>query len=197
MSEAKLKNAIKELVKNALSKEVNIEKMKIYTIEEIYGKYYDVIDKGDGVYFIGEYEEKIEKLEEKICNEARKGKYKGKEILYSGRKFEQLKNKLENGDGTIFYIGKAKRGNSGNENGLRERIAEYIEWGYGNTKISPHSGGRAIWQISNNKKLGICWLTEKEIGDAEEAERKLLIEYKEKNVDSRKKKYLPLANWKI
>ena len=63
MSEAKLKNAIKELVKNALSKEVNIEKMKIYTIEEIYGKYYDVIDKGDGVYFIGEYEENIEKLE--------------------------------------------------------------------------------------------------------------------------------------
>ena len=72
MSESKLKNAIKELVKNALSKEVNIEKMKIYTIEEIHGKYYDVIDKGDGVYFIGEYEETIGRLEEKICDEDRK-----------------------------------------------------------------------------------------------------------------------------
>ena len=52
-------------------------------------------------------------------------------------------NKIGNHDDRIVYIGKAKN--------LRQRLRQYTRHGYG--KAKNHTGGRAIWQLENNKEL--------------------------------------------
>lgn len=52
-------------------------------------------------------------------------------------------NKIRNHDDRIVYIGKADN--------LRRRIRQYTKHGYGEAKN--HTGGRAIWQLENNKEL--------------------------------------------
>jgi hypothetical protein len=67
----------------------------------------------------------------------------------------------------ILYIGKAQ-----GQRGLKQRIRQFIRFGMG--QLSPHWGGRYIWQIKNNKNLIIKWT---EVTGAREEERKLLKQF--------------------
>lgn len=90
-------------------------------------------------------------------------------------------NKIGIHDDRIVYIGKADN--------LRRRIRQYTKHGYGEAKN--HMGGRAIWQLENNKEL----LVEIEPCDAnvdpEYIESMLLDEYILTHNNT-----LPFANFK-
>lgn len=81
----------------------------------------------------------------------------------------------------ILYIGKAE-----GKNGLRQRIKQFV--GYGYKTSNNHRGGRAIWQIENNKSLLLDYFV---CENAEARERDFLIEFKQKY------NTYPLANWQI
>ena len=81
----------------------------------------------------------------------------------------------------VLYIGKAE-----GKNGLRQRIKQFV--GYGYKTSNNHRGGRAIWQIENNKSLLLDYFV---CENAEARERDFLIEFKQK-YDT-----YPLANWQI
>ena len=104
--------------------------------------------------------------------------YKGRSLLYPTEKLEDKWSVIQKADKEgILYIGKA--------DDLRKRITELIEYGYG--KPVPHRGGRAVWQLENNKKLLIeMILCEK----PREKERQMLIEYRERYG------VYPFANWR-
>ena len=154
----------------------NVENIKIYTISEIKNNY-DKIPNNNGVYFIVNLVESTPiQFTDDIGNI--KTEYQGKSLLYNE---SDLIRKYNNGDKTILYIGKAER-----EDGLRKRLQEYIDYGYG--KNASHRGGRAIWQIKNNKQLGLCWI---EVDNSEKIEKQLLTKYKQKY------KTFPVANWRI
>ena len=76
-------------------------------------------------------------------------------------------NKIENHDDRIVYIGKAKK--------LRQRLRQYTKHGYG--KAKNHTGGRAIWQLENNKELLIQIEPCEADVDPEYIESMLLDEY--------------------
>ena len=85
-------------------------------------------------------------------------------------------------DKELVYIGKAE-----GRKGLRQRIRQYLAFGFGNGKN--HRGGRAVWQIDNYESLLlICVVGE----DASGLEHNLLEKYKKNNSDT-----LPLANWRL
>lgn len=81
----------------------------------------------------------------------------------------------------ILYIGKAE-----GKNGLRQRITQFVAYGYrdGNN----HRGGRAIWQIENNKSLLLDYFV---CENAEAKEREFLIEFEQKF------HIYPFANWQL
>ena len=117
------------------------------SFEELYNGKLKLIPPKSGVYLV------IMPSNFKLqINETTEGReiFKGKNMLYS---MEDLNRKAEHYNlpergGNILYIGKAKN--------LHNRIKQYVAWGYfnkNNTKSSPHAGGRAIWQLNNNKKL--------------------------------------------
>ena len=81
---------------------------------------------------------------------------------------------------TLIYIGKAS-----GKKGLRQRVKQYMKYGW-NESVN-HKGGRAIWQIANADKLLLQFEC---CEDADEAEHRLLREYKQKNGG------YPLANWR-
>lgn len=162
---------IRELIENIN----DIENIKIYTIAEIKDNY-DNVPNNNGVYFVVNLQNTPITFTNNIEN--LQTKYKGKKLLYNEA---DLIRKYNNGDKTILYIGKAKR-----KNGLEKRLKEYIEYGYG--KTTSHRGGRVIWQIKNNKQLGICWL---EVDNSEIVEKQLLKKYKQKYG------VLPVANWRV
>lgn len=76
-------------------------------------------------------------------------------------------NQIENHDDRIVYIGKAKK--------LRQRLRQYTKHGYGEAKN--HTGGRAIWQLENNKELLIQIEPCEADVDPEYIESMLLDEY--------------------
>lgn len=80
----------------------------------------------------------------------------------------------------ILYIGKAKN--------LKERIRQYVKFGYG-YKIG-HQGGRYIWQLQDSQALVFSWMILKDTEPREE-EKKALIHFR----DHYNK--LPFANLKI
>lgn len=90
----------------------------------------------------------------------------------------------------IVYIGKADKGKN-KDRGLKTRIFEYMLWGY-NVKREKgffvHSGGKAIWQIENNKDLIVTY---EYISNPRLVERNELIEFKKKYGE------YPLANWRM
>lgn len=163
----KIKCVIKELAQK------DIEEIQIYTIEEI-KENYNIIPIENGVYFILNLGNEYISFTSNIENT----KYKGKNLVYE---INKLKDKYSKGDKFILYIGKAQR-----KKGLRKRLKEYVEYGYG--RSTSHRGGRAIWQIENNKQLGICWF---KVDNSEIVENQLLKKYKELYG------ILPVANWKI
>lgn len=82
-----------------------------------------------------------------------------------------------NADTSILYYGRASN--------LRNRIMQYVKFGYQYKKYYNHAGGRAIWYIENNKLLEFEYI---ESGDFKEQESILIKEYEEKYGDK------PLAN---
>ncbi len=87
-------------------------------------------------------------------------------------------------DKTLLYIGKAN-----GKNGLKQRIRQYMHFGFGKKKTVNHKGGRAIWQIEN---YGSLLLTCEVCSDCETVEHDLLAAYKESNPEN----VYPLANWR-
>ena len=105
--------------------------------------------------------------------------FKGKSMLYD---IDYLTNKYNASDKRILYIGKA----GGQSNKLKQRVEQLVKYGYG--LVENHRGGRAIWQINNNKFLQLSFIK----NDFPEIyERKLLKAY----LDTYG--VLPLANWRI
>ena len=167
-------NRAKWYINELLQDEKIVQDVQIYTIEDIHNNY-DIIPNEHGVYFIfnlGNTEIKFSNNIGNIRNE-----YRGKSLLYDT---DKLQNKYNNGDKTILYIGKAD-----GKKGLKQRLTDYIEYGY--CKNKAHRGGRAIWQINNNKQLGVCWI--KNI-NAKALETKLIAKYKDYY------KVFPIANWR-
>lgn len=64
----------------------------------------------------------------------------------------------------VLYIGKAKN--------LKERIRQYVKFGYG-FKIG-HQGGRYIWQLQDSQALVIFWKILKDIEPREEEKKALM-----------------------
>ena len=81
----------------------------------------------------------------------------------------------------ILYIGKAD-----GKNGLRQRITQFVAYGYkdGNN----HRGGRAIWQIENNKSLLLDYFV---CENAAAKEREMLLAFELKYHT------YPFANWQL
>lgn len=105
--------------------------------------------------------------------------HNGRNLLYDP---DMLSTKYEQSDKEVLYIGKA----GGDVNRLKQRVRQLIRYGYG--EVQNHRGGRAIWQINDNKRLLIGY---KECTDPETAERELLEWYLNKYG------VLPVANWQI
>lgn len=105
--------------------------------------------------------------------------FRGKNMLYD---IDSLLSKFEMTDKETLYIGKA----GGKVNLLRQRIRQLVRYGYGLT--NNHRGGRAIWQITNNKSLLLSYI---KCDTPEKYEKELLEDYFHING------VLPLANWKI
>lgn len=97
---------------------------------------------------------------------------------------EDLKDKWKNimedsgYEDDLLYIGKAKN--------LRRRIGQYVRTGYGAKKPN-HLGGRAIFQLADNKKLEIEYY---------EYENCKVIEALEIEKYIENKGIMPFANWK-
>lgn len=101
---------------------------------------------------------------------------------------EKLINKLETvrriqdkKDRKILYIGKAE-----GKRGLQQRITEFVRYSYG--LCENHRGGRALWQIENNKSLLLDFTI---CENAEKEEKRLLQNFK-----LRYHTY-PFANWRL
>jgi len=105
--------------------------------------------------------------------------YKRKSMLYS---IDKLLSKFEHSDKEILYIGKA----GGNDNKLKERIEQFVKYGY--RLVDNHRGGRAIWQMENNKNFLLGFV---ECNNPEEEEIKHLSQYRQKYG------VLPVANWRV
>lgn len=105
--------------------------------------------------------------------------YKEKSMLYN---IDELLPKFEQSDKEKLYIGKA----GGKVNKLKQRIKQFVKYGYG--LINNHRGGRAIWQIENNKKLLLGFV---ECNNPAKKEKELLSEYHQKHG------VLPIANRRI
>lgn len=103
-----------------------------------------------------------------------------KNLIYPELKLNTKLNSIHNR--TILYIGKAERG----DGGLRKRITEFVRYGYG--LCNNHRGGRAIWQIENNKALLLDYF---ECENAEIQEKQMLKEFKAKHGS------YPFANWRL
>lgn len=105
--------------------------------------------------------------------------YNNRNLLYD---LDALNKKYNNSDKTLLYIGKA----GGEKNKLKSRIGQLVRYGYG--EVDNHRGGRAIWQIQNNKDLLIGYFL---CNEPNSKEKELLEKYKDMYG------VLPLANWKI
>lgn len=106
--------------------------------------------------------------------------YRSRNLLYREDLLEKKYSNVINKN--VLYYGKANR-----RGGLKDRIREFVKYGY--KEATNHRGGRAIWQIENNKKLIIGYCP---CDDPDTKERQLLLEYINAN-----NQILPLANWRI
>ncbi|WP_459477058.1 GIY-YIG nuclease family protein [Clostridium saccharoperbutylacetonicum] len=146
-----------------------------YSIEQLYNMNFSCVPKNKGIYIVKKSKEM--KIEFSTDTTAIK-EYRNKSMLYD---IALLKDKFNKSDKEILYIGKA----GGKKNKLKQRIKQYIRYGYG--EVNNHRGGRAIWQIVDNKTLLLAFI---ECDNPEKIEKELLEEYENKY------KVLPIANWK-
>lgn len=111
--------------------------------------------------------------------------YQGRSLLYPISILEKKLSDIsliKDDDKYLFYIGKADKSNG---RGLKKRISEFVNYGYG--ACNNHRGGRAIWQIANNKELLLDYIV---CQNAAQTESFLLMTYREKH------NTYPFANWK-
>ena len=163
-------------------KENKLKSFKEYRAElEQYGKLISIGEVGGiyKVYMPTDYKMIIRPTTDAITN------YKGKSMLYTE---QELVNKWEKicqraVDKEILYIGKASKSKTRN---LRKRLTEYLKYGYG--EVKNHRGGRAIWQLEDNKELLVEII---QCENPEEREKELLIEYHQQCGE------YPFANWRI
>jgi len=101
--------------------------------------------------------------------------YKGQTMLYPSALLEKG---FRQTDRKVLYIGKA----SGERNALRQRILQLVRYAYG--EVENHRGGRALWQIRDNKNLLVGYIP---CDDATTAEQSVLNEYRKQY------RVLPLA----
>ena len=85
----------------------------------------------------------------------------------------------QSGYSKLLYVGKA-----GGRRGLRQRIRQYLLYGFGGG--NDHRGGRAIFQIEGFRELVCEW---EEIEDCKAAEHRLLEAF------NAKYSVYPVANW--
>lgn len=88
--------------------------------------------------------------------------------------YEQVVNKWReiinnNADQTILYYGRSTN--------IHKRIMQYVNFGYKYKSYDNHAGGRAIWYITENRKLEFEYY---ETEDFIEEETKLIKEYEMK-----------------
>ena len=146
-----------------------------YSIKKLYDEKFKQIPKANGVYIIITPKNmNIKFVEDTTALTV----FDGKNMLYD---LGELKDKYMRSDKNILYMGKA-----GRRNKLRNRIRQLIRYGY--NEVNNHRGGRAIWQIENNRDLLLGYLV---CSDPENKEKELLKEYFLNNG------VLPVANWKI
>ncbi len=110
------------------------------------------------------------------------GRFKGKDPSYSAAKL--WLNWVV--DAAVLYIGKADR-TSGSNRGLRARLTEYARFGAG--EPVGHSGGKAIWHLTDQADLRVCWRETAPGESAEAIEGVLLGEFLADHEDR-----LPFAN---
>lgn len=132
------------------------------------------------VYFPKDFEVKIRPDTDAIRE------FRNKSMLYSTEKLEEKLSRIRNvecDDNHLLYIGKASRTTG---RGLRKRIEELVRYGY--LECQNHRGGRAIWQLENNKKLILEYV---ECENPTEMEKEELMKYKDKHG------IYPFANWRL
>lgn len=137
-----------------------------YTFQELRDGKINYIPTASGVYWVLMPEtfcmKYMEKTDGPIFNK------KGKRMAYDIReliKWGEHYSKSDRGGG-ILYIGKACN--------LHDRIKQYYEFGYNDEKYFVHEGGRAIWQLEDNKKLMVMF---EECEDEEKFETELIDQY--------------------
>lgn len=114
--------------------------------------------------------------------------YQGRSQLYPAQRLQQKYAKIcsissiDGEDRRLLYVGKAEHSKG---RGLRKRVTEFVQYGYG--ACSNHRGGRAIWQLQNNKELLIELL---ECQNPASQETQELERYKAKYGA------YPFANWR-
>lgn len=89
-------------------------------------------------------------------------------MAYDLRKLAELGEHYSKSEcgGDILYTGKASN--------LHDRIKQYYEFWYNDEKHFVHEGGRAIWQLEDNKELIIMF---EECEDEEKYETELIEKY--------------------
>lgn len=120
---------------------MNIELFHFQTIEELYSEGYANVPNENGIYVI-----LVPDNFQIVFTESTTAilEFRKRCMVYSA---SELQLKFEKSDKNILYIGKAE----GTQNKLRQRIRQFVKYGY--READNHRGGRAIWQIENNKKL--------------------------------------------
>lgn len=137
-----------------------------YTFKELKTGKINYIPTTSGVYWVSMPETFCMKYREKTDG-PEYGK-KGKKMAYSISELNEWGKKYlkPNRGGNILYIGKAKN--------LQKRIRQYFEFGYNDEKYLVHEGGRAIWQLENNKELIVTY---KECQNEQKMETELIDKY--------------------
>jgi hypothetical protein len=132
------------------------------TVEQLYkGKCSDVPAK-PGVYFVcvhSNFEVEFTETTTAISE------HDGQNLLYPK---EALTQAFAKTDKQILYIGTAGAS-------LQRRIKQLVQYGYG--EGNNHQGGRALWQIRDNRKLLVGYIVCDQAGVAE---AQLLHEYRDK-----------------
>lgn len=153
---------------------LNFEEFTYQTIEALYNDNCSMIPSEKGIYIVIVHDTFNVEFSDQTTAITEFG---GKSLLYP---IDNLKLKFDKTDEKILYIGKA----GGERNKLRQRIRQYIRYGY--KEVQNHRGGRAIWQIYNNRQLLLGYSA---CENPETKERELLAWFNEK-YDT-----FPVANW--
>ena len=157
-----------------------------YIISELIEKGCNTISENSGLYWVIVPEHFDYALKMEVNYPKFFPKYKNKTIALET--LESRLTKYKSGETDILYIGQAQN--------LKSRIEQlvYFEYqNYSNKKTLPHYGGRAIWQLINNRDLIIRCSTYD--GDLDEMET-VLIDQFILDHDPACKKLLPYANEK-